>query len=370
RPRGAARAGLAPGRDGMRRARRRAVTPERFRRLEAAFGDLAAQPPGERAAALAALAAAEPDLAADLAALLAADADATSVIEAPVAAGARLLATGPEVGRRVGPYLLERELGRGGTSTVYLARRVEGDGGAVALKLLDRRGNGAEALRRFENERRILAALEHPGIARLLDVGLAEDGRPFVVLEVVEGLPIDVSCEARGLDLPARIRLFCDVCAVVHAAHQRLVVHRDLKPSNVLVTAAGAPKLLDFGIARLLDEEGERTATMLVQLTPAYASPEQLAGGPVTTATDVYSLGVLLTELATGRRPFRTEGLPPAEVERIVRQEPPSFTGARLPPDLETILRMALRKEPERRYGSVAQLAEDLGRFLDGRPVA
>ena len=365
------------------------MTTERFRRLERAFGELVALPAGERAAALAERAAEEPDLVAELAALLAADAEASPLIEATVAAGARLLAAGPETGRRIGRYLLERELGRGGTSTVYLARATDASGadpGAdtpdaapVALKLLDHRGDGAELLRRFENERRILAALEHPGIARLLDIGLddalAPDSRPYVVLEYVQGLPIDAHCGSRGLDLPARIRLFREVCAIVHAAHQRLVIHRDLKPSNVLVDAAGAPKLLDFGIARLLDDEApDRTSTLYVQLTPAYASPEQLARGPVTTATDVWSLGVLLAELLTGRRPFRTEGLPPSEVERIVRQEPPSLGAASptasLPPDLETILRMALRKEPERRYGSVAQLAEDLGRFLDGRPVA
>jgi serine/threonine-protein kinase len=361
--------------------RRGVVTTERFRRLERAFGELVAVPASERTAALAALAAAEPDLAAELAVLLAADAEASPVIEATVAAGARLLAAGPEVGRQMGRYLLERELGRGGTSTVYLARAVDaGDAVPVALKLLERRGDGAELLRRFENERRILATLEHPGIARLLDVGLTADSRPYVVLEYVRGLPIDAHCDARGLDLPARIRLFREVCAIVHAAHQRLVVHRDLKPSNVLVDAAGAPKLLDFGIARLLDPESqeatERTSTLFVALTPAYASPEQLTRGPVTTATDVWSLGVLLAELLTGRRPFRTEGLPPAEVERIVQQEPPSFSSASrsraasLPPDVETILRMALRKEPERRYGSVAQFAEDLGRFLDGHPVA
>jgi serine/threonine-protein kinase len=357
------------------------VTTERFRRLEQAFGELVALPASQRAAALAELAAEAPDLAAELAALLAADAEASPVIEATVAAGARLLAAGPEVGRRIGRYFLERELGRGGTSTVYFARA--GDAAPVALKLLERRGDGAELLRRFENERRILATLDHPGIARLLDVGLTADSRPYVVLEYVQGLPIDAHCDARGLDLAARIRLFREVCAIVHAAHQRLVVHRDLKPSNVLVDAAGAPKLLDFGIARLLDdasqEAPDRTATLFVALTPAYASPEQLARGPVTTATDVWSLGVLLAELLTGHRPFHTEGLPPAEVERIVRQEPPSLSAAsgvpgprtaRLPPDLETILRMALRKEPERRYGSVAQLAEDLGRFLDGRPVA
>ncbi len=342
-------------------------------RAEAALRAVIAEPDADRQAALAAACGDDAELRAAVEELLAADVQAERLIAETVAAGARLLADGAALGRQIGPYRLEGELGRGGTSTVYLARR---DGRPpVALKLLDR--SGREVVARFEAERRALAALDHPDIARLLDVGVAEDGRPFVALERVEGLPIDAWCAARGLDLAARVRLFRRVCAAVHAAHQRLVVHRDLKPSNVLVTADGAPKLLDFGLAKLLGAEVEATATAWRALTPAYASPEQVRGEPVTTATDVYSLGVVLFELATGRRPIRVEGLTPTEAERVIAEEPPDFsvggsgsrTGARLPADLENILRKALRKEPGRRYGSVEQLSEDLGRFLDGRPV-
>ena len=347
-------------------------------RIEAAWRAAIDAPPGQRAAVLDAACGEDAALRARVEDLIAADADSERVIVEAVAAGTRLLASGAANGRRVGPYRLERELGRGGTSTVYLARR-EGapTEPAVALKLLDRedRGglDGRNVVARFEAERRALSALDHPDIARLLDVGLAEDGRPYVALEWIDGLPIDAWCAARGLDLAARIRLFRRVCAAVHAAHQRLVVHCDLKPGNVLVDRSGAPKLLDFGLAKLLgDSDGaplDPTATALRALTPAYASPEQVRGEPVTTATDVYSLGVLLFELSTGKRPIPTEGLSPTEVERAICDQPPNFAAARLPSDLENILRMALRKEPERRYGSVAQLAEDLGRFLEGRPV-
>ncbi|MEP7010862.1 MAG: serine/threonine-protein kinase [Acidobacteriota bacterium] len=340
-------------------------------RVGAAWRTVIAAAPGERESVLDVACGEDAALRARVEELIAADPDSERVIVEAVAAGARLLASGAANGRQIGPYRLERELGRGGTSTVYLARS---EGGPVALKLLDRdRLDGRSVVAQFEAERRALSALDHPDIARLLDVGLAEDGRPYVALEWIDGLPIDAWCNARGLDLADRVRLFRRVCAAVHAAHQRLVVHRDLKPGNVLVTPEGAPKLLDFGLAKLLgDSEGlpaDPTATALRALTPAYASPEQVRGEPVSTATDVYSLGVLLFELATGRRPIRTEGLAPAEVERAICEQPPSFTAVRLPADLENILRMVLRKEPERRYGSVAQLDEDLGRFLAGRPV-
>lgn len=346
-----------------------------WERVEEAWRAAIEAAPENRSAALDAACGGDAALRARIEELLAADADSERVIVEAVAAGARLLASGAAGGRRIGPYRLERELGRGGTSTVYLGRREDAPGQpAVAVKLLDRGGpDGRSVVARFEAERRALSALDHPDIARLLDIGLAEDGRPYVALEWIDGLPIDAWCAARGLDLEARVRLFLRVCAAVHAAHQRLVVHRDLKPGNVLVDWTGAPKLLDFGLAKILDDSRgaplDPTATALRALTPAYASPEQARGEPVSTATDVYSLGVLLFELATGERPIRTEGLTPTEVERAICEQAPNFAAVRLPADLENILRMALRKEPERRYGSVAQLAEDLSRFLTGRPV-
>ena len=346
-----------------------------WERIEEAWRAAIEAAPENRSAALEAACGGDAALRVRIEELLAADADSERVIVEAVAAGARLLASGAAGGRRIGPYRLERELGRGGTSTVYLGRREDAPGQpAVAVKLLDRGGpDGRSVVARFEAERRALSTLDHPGIARLLDVGLTEDGRPYVALEWIDGLPIDAWCAARGLDLEARVRLFLRVCAAVHAAHQRLVVHRDLKPGNVLVDWTGAPKLLDFGLAKILDNSRgaplDPTATALRALTPAYASPEQARGEPVSTATDVYSLGVLLFELATGERPIRTEGLTPTEVERAICEQAPNFAAVRLPADLENILRMALRKEPERRYGSVAQLAEDLSRFLTGRPV-
>ncbi len=352
------------------------LAPPNWERVEAAWRAAIDVQPEERRAVLDAACGEDSALRARVEELLTADADSEALIVEAVAFGARRLASESVSGRRVGPYRLEGEIGRGGTSLVFLARR-EGappEEPSIALKLLDRgAADGGAVVARFEAERRALSALDHPDIARLLDVGIAEDGRPYVALELVDGLPIDAWCSSRGLDLAARVRLFRRVCSAVHAAHQRLVVHRDLKPGNVLVTPDGAPKLLDFGLAKILgDSEGlpvDPTATALRALTPAYASPEQVRGEPVSTGTDVYSLGVLLFELATGQRPIRTEGLAPSEVERAICEQAPSFATVRLPVDLENILRMALRKEPERRYGSVAQLAEDLGRFQDGRPV-
>ncbi|MCB1033800.1 MAG: serine/threonine protein kinase, partial [Acidobacteria bacterium] len=213
--------------------------------------------------------------------------------------------------RRIGAYLVEQELGRGGMGTVYLGRRDDPEyRHPVALKVVARAG-GSEAAseeisRRFDDERRILTRLDHPNIARILDGGTTEDGQPYFVMEYIEGLPIDRYCDAQRLTLAQRLELFRKVCAAVHFAHQNLVVHRDLKPGNILVSPGGTVKLLDFGIAKILLPTGadtELTATVQRRLTPAYASPEQLEGGAITTASDVYSLGVLLYQLLTGRRP-------------------------------------------------------------------
>ncbi len=354
------------------------LDPALWSRAEVALRAALDAPADERAQVIALACGDDSALRSMVADLVAADRDSERVIAEAVAAGARLFARGAAGGQRIGPYRLEREIGRGGTSTVFLARRENALQGTaappVALKLLDCGGpDGHDVVTRFDAERRALSALDHPDIARLLEVGIAADGRPYVALEWVDGLPIDAWCRAHAPDLAARLQLFRRVCAAVHYAHQRLVVHRDLKPSNILVDSYGAPKLLDFGLAKLLDDSDvwllDPTATVLRALTPAYASPEQVRGDRVSTSTDVYSLGVLLFELATGRRPIRTEGLSPTEVERAICEQPPSFEAAQLPADLENILRMALRKEPDRRYGSAAQLAEDLGRFLGGRPV-
>jgi tetratricopeptide (TPR) repeat protein/tRNA A-37 threonylcarbamoyl transferase component Bud32 len=298
--------------------------------------------------------------------------------------------TGTATGAWVGPYRIVRELGRGGMGTVYLAER-SGDEfyKQVALKVL-RRGLDTDAIvQRFRHERQILARLAHPFISTLIDGGTTADGLPYLAMEFVEGTPIDEYCEAHRLDTTARLQLFMKICAAVQYAHQNLVVHCDIKPGNVLVTADGMPKLLDFGIAKLLNPSGVQTLALTLDgaplLTPEYASPEQVRGGAVTTATDVYALGVLLYELLTGRRPYNLTSRTPAEVVRVVCDsvpERPSTAAAaaastadpqglrrRLAGDLDTIVLKALSKDPSRRYASADQFAEDIRRHLAGLPV-
>jgi non-specific serine/threonine protein kinase/serine/threonine-protein kinase len=275
---------------------------------------------------------------------------------------------------RLGAYEIVREIGRGGMGAVYLARRAdEAFEKEVAIKVLKRGTDTEEVLRRFRAERQILARLEHPNIARLIDAGTTDDGLPYFVMEHVEGVPITDFCAERNLSTRERIELILQVCSAVHFAHQNLVVHRDLKPRNILVTPEGVPKLLDFGIAKLLSEEIDSVQVTVQggqRLTPGYASPEQVRGEPVTTASDVYSLGALLYELLAGQTPHRFETSQPSPTELfrvIVEREPPHV--ASIATDLDTILRKALSKEPPRRYSGASALAEDLSRYLDGRPV-
>jgi tetratricopeptide (TPR) repeat protein/predicted Ser/Thr protein kinase len=288
------------------------------------------------------------------------------------------------VGERIGPWEIVRELGRGGMGTVYLAERTGAEfHQRVAIKIV-RGGSADEVLvRRFQEERRILATLDHPHIARLIDGGATELGLPYVAMEYVEGLPIDVFCQERQLDVRGKLEVFRRVCLAVHYAHQRLVVHRDLKASNILVTADGTPKLLDFGIAKMLEADGptDATRTLFRMLTPETASPEQVRGEPVTTTTDVYALGVLLYRLLSGQSPYRVPTGSETELVRAICEqtpEPPSAParaasrgGARGPidRDLDRIVLMALRKEPDRRYGTAEQFAEDVHRWLTARPV-
>lgn len=312
-------------------------------------------------------------------------------------------------GRRIGPYALIEELGHGGMGRVFLARRADGQfDQQVAIKLLRMEVPSPETRARFLTERQILATLNHPNIARLLDGGVTEAGQPYFVMEVVDGQPIDQYCDAHRLSISERLQFVLDVCDAVQYAHQKLIVHRDLKPSNILVTGGGQVKLLDFGIAKLLDPgavlagDAPRTHTGLLPMTPSYASPEQVRGEAITTASDVYQLGVVLYELLTGQRPYRVEGRTPSEVERIICEEEPTRPSTAvtqtsgsanedmpapvqvsrvrqmrpeqlrktLRGDLDTIVMKALRKEPDRRYDAVEQLAEDIRRTLDGRPVS
>ena len=330
--------------------------------------------PGERDAFLAG-SCDDPALRRELDALLVADASARDLLA--VQGVARPIAD------RLGPYRVIRTLGEGETSTVYLAERDDGQyRQQVAIKLVRQAMASRQIVLRFEQERRILAGLAHPNIARLFDGGATPDGQPYFVMEYIDGLPLDVHCQDGGLPLARRLELFIAICQAVHFAHRNLIVHRDLKPGNILVGADGIPKLLDFGIAKLLDLErddrrAERTATIARLMTPEYASPEQVLGQPVSTASDVYSLGVILYKLLTGRRPYELASRALRDIERAVCEVTPpapsevvraGHRGA-LPIDLDHIALMALRKEPDRRYASAQELGDDVRRFLERRPV-
>ncbi|MDX1440043.1 MAG: serine/threonine-protein kinase, partial [Rubricoccaceae bacterium] len=377
-------------------------------------------PPGERAAFLDAACADDPALRAEVESLLEADADADddAFLETPPsglldeAISEANESDGEKMeGRQIGPYRIIRSLGEGGMGTVFLAVREEPFQQYVALKIVRGGLHSPEILRRFKQERQILASLSHPGIARLLDGDVTEEGAPFFAMEYVEGRPITVYADEERLSINERLRLFTDVCEAIHYAHQNLVLHRDLKPSNILVTKDGSIKLLDFGIAKLLNphfspSEVPMTRTAMRVMTPEYASPEQVRGEPLTTASDVYTLGIVLYELLTGHRPYRLTRGTTDEMIRVVCEEDaarPSTKVAQeetitqsdgstetitlknvsharsvspdrlrrsLKGDLDNIVLMALRKEPQRRYTSAEAFAEDIERFLNGHPVS
>lgn len=288
-----------------------------------------------------------------------------------VGAGDLLAEAAP--GTRIGPYQVVREVGRGGMGAVYEAFRADDDyHKRVAIKVVSLGARSGAVMQRFRRERRILAGLEHRNIAALLDGGVTEDGIPFFALEFVEGTPVDRYAAERNLPLAGRIALMRQVCGAVAYAHQRLVVHRDLKPGNIMVAPDGTVKLLDFGVAKFLGDDdasgaGDRTEVGAQPYTPAYASPEQLLGDPLTTACDIHGLGIVLYEVLTGRHPFREAGATGAEVRRRILDQPPPPSG--LGRDLDAILQLALRKAPAERYPSAGALAEDLQRFLAGRPL-
>ena len=364
--------------------------------IEACFEEALDVPRVQRAAWLAERCQ-DPTLRREVEALLAGHDREDGILAVPVAEVARRLLRDPATDRQIGHYRVLRELGRGGMGVVYLAERNDGQyRRRVAVKLLRAGADADELRRRFVAERQILASLSHPNIAQLLDGGVAEGELPYLVIEYVDGVPITTYCERHRLDVEARLRLFQSVCAAVHHAHQNLVLHRDLKPGNVLVTASGEVKLLDFGIAKLLNPtltalEQPVTRTAFRVMTPAYASPEQLRGDSLTTASDVYALGLLLYELLTGAQARQAEdGTARAPYTAVVEQDPdrPSVRvlreaeaggnsrdqvcerlSRRLRGDLDAIVMMALRAEPARRYGSADLLAEDIGRHLEGLPV-
>ncbi|MBB5208180.1 serine/threonine-protein kinase [Chiayiivirga flava] len=354
----------------------RLLTPQRCVRLRDAFDTALELPTAARAGWIAAHIADNDDRAALSLLLRQADADDGPLDLPPEERLRRVDAAAQDpasvlVGRHIGAYRLVRCLGEGGMATVFLGER---DDDAVrqiaAVKLLRVGLYSAHQQRLFRRERRALAALSHPNIAHLIDGGVSEAGVPYLVLEYVDGVPITQHAAERGLDRDARLRLFVTACLAVAAAHRQLIVHRDLKPSNILVTRDGDVKLLDFGIAKLLDDDDGHTRSTLAAMTPEYAAPEQFDARPVTTATDVYSLGIVLHELLLGRRPANDARLRPG-AERAARtasdSAPPSPVTLR--GDLATILGKALAPEPQRRYGSAQELADDVERFLAARPV-
>jgi serine/threonine-protein kinase len=357
---------------------------ERWRRIEELFHRANELPSEKRSAFLDEACDGDAELERTIDLLIRADDEAGDFIEIAIeeTVGSPSEQLSPGAGQRIGNYTVTRELGRGGMGNVFLAERTDDEfRQQVAIKLM--RGlYSRELLRRFRTERQILATLDHPNIARLLDGGTTDGGVPYVVMEYVDGRPIDDFCDRRKLSTEGRLELFRQVCSAVEFAHRNLVVHRDIKPGNILVTGDGVPKLLDFGIAKLLDPErggdAPTTASIARVLTPEYASPEQVRGEPVSTASDVYSLGVLLYELLVGRRPYHLASSRPEELIRAVcEQEPerpssatqPDRLRRRLAGDLDNIVLMALRKELERRYASVGELSEDLRLHLEGHPV-
>lgn len=366
---------------------------DRWRRVQEVLDTALTREPTEWPAVLDETCSGDPELRREVEALLARLDTAQGFLESPpvglaaaLVAEAREVEAGPShIGRRIGAYRLVQEIGRGGMARVFLAERADGQfEQQVALKLL-RPGMDTEIDReRFRAERQILATLNHPNIARLLDGGVTDDGQPYLVMELVEGQPIDAFCDEGGLSVGERLELFLTVCEATQYAHGRLVVHRDLKPSNILVGADAGVKLLDFGLARLLEPQAPlplMTVTGQRWMTPEYAAPEQIRGKPVTTLTDVYQLGVVLYRLLAGRAPFAGRGGSLHELEEAVLHEdpePPSAaarqsrgvaTDKPLKGDLDAVVIKALRKEPEARYVSVHALADDLRRHLSGQPV-
>jgi eukaryotic-like serine/threonine-protein kinase len=359
---------------------RRTSSPERFRQIDEIFDAALDRAPNERDAYVARACGDDVHLRAEVRALLQAYGRSGDFLESPaVQLGAPLLdepttfGLSPSAPERVGPFRLVRELGHGGMGVVYLGER---EGAQfeqrVALKLIRHAGRGEGVIRRFVEERRILARLEHPGIARLVDGGVTEHGLPYFAMELVEGEPIDSYCASRSLTVGQRLGVFAAVCEAVQYAHEHLVIHRDIKPSNILVTPDGTVKLLDFGIAKLLEGAGGEARAALTAdgggaLTPDYAAPEQVRGEAITTATDVYTLGVLLYLLLSGRHPTAGGSHTPAETIRGVLEVEPARLGLG---DLDTVLAKALRKAPGERYPTVAAFADDLRRYLRQEPVS
>ena len=357
------------------------MTPDRWQRVKDVFSAACELDASERNRYLDETCAGDAALRAEVVSLLDAHNQTDAVIDRPAAAyvggGEVFAGSDRRIGQRIGAYEIVALIGHGGMGEVYRARRVDAQyDKEVAIKLVPAGYHRDFVLQRLRAERQILANLDHPDIARLIDGGATDEGLPYLVMELVAGEPLDRYCEQRKLTMRERLQLFRDVCAAVSYAHQRLVVHRDLKPGNILVTAEGRVKLLDFGIAKLLqpsanDTGAAPTITLMQALTPGFASPEQILGGTITTASDVYSLGVVLYLLLTGRSPYRTslDSAQDAIREVCDNDPPPPSSHLSLDRDLDAITLRALRKEPDKRYRSVDELSEDVRRHLEGLPV-
>jgi eukaryotic-like serine/threonine-protein kinase len=365
------------------------MTPERWLRVEQLFHDAVGRPAPQRAAFLRRACASEPALLREVTSLLAQYEENPGWLDEPIVAlrtVGELEPVDAMLGRRVGPYEIVAAIGDGGMGRVYRAERADGTlRMRVAVKVVKRGMDSEEMMRRFRSERQILASLDHPNIARLIDGGITDDGQLYIVMEHIEGaVAIDRYCDEKSLDVDARLALFATVADAVHYAHQSLVVHRDLKPANILVSARGEVKLLDFGIAKILDPLALGMTDAMTRaghrvLTPERAAPEQLRGEPITTACDVYLLGVLLYELLAGVPPYRVASRTAVEVERMICEESPVRPSVaagdgrlrrRLRGDLDTIVMKAMHREPRRRYSSVEALATDVRRHREGAPVA
>jgi len=384
------------------------VTPERWQEVAEEMENALRLDTGDRLPYLAQLAVNDPELHREVKSLLASHQEADAeFLKSPVVQGMPR-SSSVMLNRRIGAYQVVEQIGVGGMGEVYRAFRADDQyRKQVALKVVRAGQDSGFVVNRFKNERQILASLDHANVARLLDGGTTEEGAPYFVMELIEGEAIDQYCKNHKLRINERLGLFLQVCSAVQFAHQRLIIHRDIKPSNILVTAEGTPKLLDFGIAKMLDVDAaagqfEPTVTVFRMLTPAYSSPEQIKGEPITTESDVYSLGVVLYELLTGRSPYGVTTRSTQELARVVcefepekpstavlRKEiasagsnleassqlsksldiPPDKLSRHLRGDLDNVILMALRKEPQRRYASVEQFAGDIRRHLDDSPV-
>lgn len=391
------------------------MKPERWRQIKELLNETLDAEPHARLSFLRERCGADEELCREVRSLLASHEQVGDFIEEPAVQFSEAVFDGlldeARAGEQIGHYKILREVGSGGMGTVYLAERTDEFRLRVALKIVKRGMDTDFVLRRFRRERRVLAALDHTNIARLFDGGATASGLPYIVMEFIEGQPVDSYCDERRLSIAERLNLFRDVCSAIAYAHGKLVVHCDVKPSNILVTPEGVPKLLDFGIAKILDpaltgEVIERTATAMRLVTPEYASPEQVSGDSVTTASDIYSLGVLLYLLLAGVRPYDFRTRQSEEIARVIGSQQPERPSLRLTrsareetgdgltakitteeaahrrattperlrqilaEDLDNIVLKALRKEPERRYSTVEALSDDIRRHLEGLPVS